>query len=117
MDTATSLFKGLREVSSYEYENRVMILTDAQPNTGDFSSYGLMYNVKKNADSRLYTTFIGVGRDFIQASSSKSPRSRAPTTTPSLLRPLPQRIEEEFDFMVTPLVFDSGSISRPTAGG
>jgi Ca-activated chloride channel family protein len=64
MDLATSQFKGLREQSSYEYENRVMILTDAEPNTGDISSYGLMYNVKKNAESRIYTTFIGIGVDF-----------------------------------------------------
>jgi len=64
MDMATSQFKGLRPESAYEYENRIMILTDAEPNTGDTSSYGLMYNAKKNAESRIYTTFIGIGVDF-----------------------------------------------------
>jgi Ca-activated chloride channel family protein len=107
MDLATAQFKGLREVDSYEYENRVMILTDAQPNTGDTSSYGLMYNVQNNADARIYTTFIGVGVDFNSGLIEQITKVKgANYYSVHSYWHFRQRIEEEFDFMVTPLVFD-----------
>jgi Ca-activated chloride channel family protein len=107
MDLATSQFKGLREMSSYEYENRVMILTDAEPNTGDISSYGLMYNVKRNADSRIYTTFIGVGVDFNSGLIDQITKVKgANYYSVHSYWHFRQRIEEEFEYMVTPLVFD-----------
>jgi Ca-activated chloride channel family protein len=107
MDMATSQFKGLRAESSYEYENRIMILTDAEPNTGDTSSYGLMYNAKKNADSRIYTTFIGIGVDFNSGLIDQITRVKgANYYSVHSYWQFRQRIDEEFDYMVTPLVFD-----------
>jgi Ca-activated chloride channel family protein len=107
MDLATTQFKGLREQSSYEYENRVVILTDAEPNTGDISSYGLMYNVKKNADSRIYTTFLGIGVDFNSSLIEQITKVKgANYYSVHSYWHFRQRIEEEFDYMVTPLVFD-----------
>jgi Ca-activated chloride channel family protein len=61
---ATRQFDGLSELNSYEYENRIMVLTDAQPNTGDYSSSGLLGIMKNNAERRIYTTVIGIGVDF-----------------------------------------------------
>jgi Ca-activated chloride channel family protein len=69
IDMATGLFRNLREVSSYEYENRMIILTDAQPNTGDISSSGILQKIKSNAAGRIYTTFIGIG--VIQFSANR----------------------------------------------
>ena len=107
MDLATAQLKGLRQQSSYEYENRVMILTDAEPNTGDISSFGLMYNVKNNAESRIYTTFIGIGVDFNSSLIEQITKVKgANYYSVHSYWHFRQRINEEFDYMVTPLVFD-----------
>ena len=47
-----------------EKKNRIIIITDAMPNYGDFDEDSLMGLVKNNATSGIYTTFIGVGVDF-----------------------------------------------------
>jgi Ca-activated chloride channel family protein len=62
LDMATGLFRGEFEINSYEYENRIIVLTDAQPNTGDISSYGFSNTLMRNADNRIYSTVIGIGR-------------------------------------------------------
>ena len=64
MEMATDLFNELTEVSPEEYENRIIFLTDAMPNIGDISSSGLLGMTEDNADSRIHTTFIGIGLDF-----------------------------------------------------
>jgi Ca-activated chloride channel family protein len=107
MDMASAQFRGLREVNSYEYENRIIILSDAQPNTGDFSSSGLFNNMRTNADSRIYTTFIGIGVDFnTDLIEQISKIKGANYYSAHSYYQFKQRIEEEFDFMVTPLVFN-----------
>jgi len=40
MQLGTEQFQGLSELNNYEYENRMMVFTDAQPNTGDVSVSG-----------------------------------------------------------------------------
>jgi Ca-activated chloride channel homolog len=97
----------LREVDSYDYENRIIILTDAQPNAGDLNSASLMSTIQKNAEGRIYTTFIGVGVDFnsdlvneiTQVKGANYYSVHAP-------REFRERVESEFDYMVTPLVFN-----------
>ncbi len=107
MDMATRQFHGLYEINNYEYENRIIILTDAQPNTGDTSSSGLMNNVLNNANNRIYTTFIGIGVDFNsnlveQITKTKGANYYA-VHSPREFR---ERMDDEFDYMVTPLVFN-----------
>lgn len=107
MDMATRQFKGLSELSSYEYENRIIVLTDAQPNTGDISSSNFMDSVERNAGSRIYTTFIGVGVDFNTNLIERITKVKgANYYTVHSHRQFSRRVNEEFDFMVTPLVFD-----------
>jgi len=93
--------------NSSEYENRIIVLTDAQPNTGDFSSSGLASTVQDDADQHIYTTFIGIGVDFnsdlIEQISKIRGANYYSVHSPSQFR---QRVEEEFDYMVTPLVFN-----------
>jgi Ca-activated chloride channel family protein len=107
MDIATGQFRNLLEVNSYDYENRIILLTDAQPNTGDTSSSGMMGTVTKNAANRIYTTFIGIGVDFnsslIEQISSAKGANYYSVKSPGEFR---QRVQDEFDFMVTPLVFN-----------
>ena len=63
MKLATELLDGY-EVDPYEYENRIIFLTDAMPNTGILGSYSLLRQLSRNADNNIYTTFIGIGVDF-----------------------------------------------------
>ena len=107
MDLATKQFKGLSELSSYDYENRIIVLTDAQPNTGDISSSNFMDSVERNAGSRIYTTFIGVGVDFNTQLIKRITKVKgANYYTVHSHREFNRRVNEEFDFMVTPLVFN-----------
>jgi Ca-activated chloride channel family protein len=107
MKIATEQFRNLLEVNSYDYENRIILLTDAQPNTGDTSSSGMMGTVTKNAANRIYTTFIGIGVDFnstlIEEITSAKGANYYSVHSPREFR---ERVAEEFDFMVTPLVFN-----------
>lgn len=107
MDMGTSQFRDIYENDSYEYENRIIFLTDAQPNTGDTSSTGLMDTVRRNADRRIYTTFIGIGVDFNSELIEEISKTKG-TNYYSVHSPMEfkQRVADEFDFMVTPLVFN-----------
>jgi len=95
------------ELNSYEYENRIIIITDAQPNTGDFSSAGLGGALARNADNRIYTTFIGVGVDFntqlIELITKIRGANYYAVHSPREFR---ERMDQEFDYMVTPLIFN-----------
>ena len=107
MDIARDQFRSLRDLNSYEYENRIIILTDAQPNTGDISFSGMMGRVQDNAANRIYSTFIGIGVDFNSGLVEQITKTRgANYYSVHSPKEFKQRIDEEFDFMVTPLVFD-----------
>lgn len=107
IDMATRQLKGTSELNSYEYENRIMVLTDAEPNTGDISSTNFMNEVEANADNHIYTTFIGVGVDFNTSLIERITKvNGANYYTVHSSREFNRRVNEEFDFMVTPLVFD-----------
>ena len=45
-------------------ENRIVLITDAEPNTGDFTTEGLAARLKANAADGIFTTIVGVGLDF-----------------------------------------------------
>jgi len=107
LNAALRQFKGMYELNNYEYENRIIVLTDAEPNTGDYSTTGLWNIVRDNAASRIYTTFIGVGVDFntrlIDQITKIKGANYYSIHSPGDFR---ERIQQEFDYMVTPLVFD-----------
>jgi Ca-activated chloride channel family protein len=107
MNMGLTQFKNFMEVDSYEYENRIIILTDAQPNTGQININELGDIMDDNADSRIYTTFIGVGVDFnselIELISKVKGANYYSIHSPREFR---ERIDDEFDFMVTPMVFN-----------
>jgi Ca-activated chloride channel homolog len=107
MDLATDLFDEYLTYSPDDYENRVIFITDAMPNLGDTSRYGLLGMAERNADDRLHSTFIGVGVDFntqlVNYITGIRGSNYYAVHSPSEFR---RRLDAEFDYMVTPLVFD-----------
>jgi Ca-activated chloride channel family protein len=107
MNMGLTQFKNFLEVDSYEYENRIIILTDAQPNTGQLSINDLGDIMYDNAESRIYTTFIGIGVDFnselIELISKVKGANYYSVHSPREFR---ERVDDEFDYMVTPMVFN-----------
>lgn len=107
MEMATDLFNELTEVSPEKYENRIIFLTDAMPNIGDISSSGLLGMTEDNADNRIYTTFIGIGLDFNTELVEYITKIRgANYYSVHSAGQFRGRMDDEFEYMVTPLVFD-----------
>lgn len=104
---ATELFKEYLNVNSYEYENRIIVITDAMPNYGRTDDESLMKYVKENADKGVYTSFIGVGVDFnTELTEAISDVKGANYYSVHNSKEFKNRMGEEFEYMVTPLVFD-----------
>lgn len=103
----TELFAEYLEVDRREYENRIIFLTDAMPNRGETSETGLLGMTGKNADNNVYTTFIGIGVDFNTELTETITKIRgANYYSVHSAKEFKQRMDDEFEFMVTPLVFD-----------
>ncbi len=104
---ANKLYEEYQNVNSDEYENRIIVITDAMPNTGDTSPESLLGMVKSNAEKGIYTTFIGVGVDFnTELIEEISDVRGANSYSVHYAKEFKERMDEQFDFMVTPLVFD-----------
>ena len=104
---ATKLLEEYQDVDQSEYENRILYLTDAMPNIGATDEDELLGMTESNAKKNIYTTFIGIGVDFnteliehitkIRGSNYYSVHSADE---------FQERLADEFEYMVTPLVFD-----------
>jgi Ca-activated chloride channel homolog len=89
------------------YENRIIFLTDAMPNLGEISEDGLFGMTQNNAAQGIYTSFIGIGIDFDTELIEEITKIRgANYFSVHNAEEFQQRLDEEFDFMVTPLVFN-----------
>jgi Ca-activated chloride channel family protein len=108
IEEGTALFDRFQQADKSEYENRIIFLTDAMPNIGETGEIGLFQMLEDNADRGIFTSFIGIGSDFntelmesgiakIMGANYYSVNSASEFKT---------RMNDEFDFMVTPLVFD-----------
>ena len=100
------LFEGIN-TSDPLYENRIIFLTDAMPNTGELSKNKL-FGLAKNASERnIHTTFVGVGVDFnndLVEYVSKTKGANYFSVHSS--KAFSKLLDEEFEYMVTPLVYD-----------
>jgi len=100
------LFEGIN-TSDPLYENRIIFLTDAMPNTGELSKNKL-FGLAKNASERnIHTTFVGVGVDFnndLVEYVSKTKGANYFSVHSS--KEFAKLLDEEFEYMVTPLVYD-----------
>lgn len=105
--SANELLTEYTDVDNDEYENRIIVITDAMPNTGEISDNSLMSMVKKNADKGIYTSFIGVGVDFnTELIETISNVKGANYYSVHNSEEFKSRMGEQFEYMVTPLVFD-----------
>ena len=89
------------------YENRIVFITDAMPNRGELRKEGLLGMAKQAAKQHIHTTFIGVGVDFntdLVEYVSKIKGANYYSVHSS--REFSRRLDKEFDYMVTPLVYD-----------
>ena len=106
-EEATKLLDEYKNVDTNEYENRIIVITDAMPNYGETSDEGLLSYVKNNADDGIYTTFIGVGVDFnTELTEAISDVRGANYYSVHNSSEFKDRMGEQFEYMVTPLVFD-----------
>ncbi|MCX6678329.1 MAG: VWA domain-containing protein [Methanothrix sp.] len=107
MEKGTALFNRFLQADKSEYENRIIFLTDAMPNIGETGDLGLYRMLEDNADQGIYTTFIGIGVDFnTELVESVTKIKGANYYSVHSAGEFRKRMDDEFDFMVTPLVFD-----------
>lgn len=107
MRKGTDLFDEYLKVDQEEYENRIIFITDAMPNTGRTDEDSLLGMTEENAENKISTTFIGVGVDFnTELVESISKVRGANYYSVHSAREFKTRMDDEFEFMVTPLVFD-----------
>lgn len=88
-------------------EARIIYVTDAMPNTGDTGSGSLADRLGGMAEEGIHTTFVGVGVDFNTrlVDAITSTRGANYYSVDSAER-FEERMGEEFEHMVTPLVYD-----------
>jgi len=107
MEKGTALFDKYLDADQEEYENRIIFLTDAMPNRGATSEQGLLGITGSNADNKVYTTFIGVGVDFNTELVEAITKIRgANYYSVHSSKEFKTRMDDEFEYMVTPLVFN-----------
>jgi len=92
---------------SKDYENRIVFLTDAMPNSGELRKDKLFGMAKKASNRGIHTTFIGIGVDFnndlVEYVSKTKGANYFSVHSSSEFKKL---LDKEFDYMVTPLVYD-----------
>ncbi|KPQ45388.1 MAG: von Willebrand factor type A domain protein [Candidatus Methanoperedens nitroreducens] len=98
---------GNKKSDQEQYADRIIFLTDAMPNTGETKEEEMLKSFRENAANSIYTTFIGVGVDFNTELVEKMTRIQgANYYSIHSAEEFRKRMDEEFDYMVTPLVFD-----------
>ncbi len=89
------------------YDNRVIFLTDAMPNTGVTDKDGLVGIAKQHAAQGRHSTFIGIGIDFhADLAKAITEIEGANHYSVNSAEEFAKRMDEGFEYMVTPLVFD-----------
>lgn len=107
VQTAEEMLAPYEDADPEEYENRIVVLSDAMPNIGETSNSGLNGRMTEAADRGVYTTFVGIGIDanlnVVDAITEVKGANYYGVRSPEGFR---QRLDEEFEYMVTPLAFD-----------
>jgi Ca-activated chloride channel family protein len=107
MSEATSMLDPYRDANRSEYETRVVYVTDAMPNLADTSESSLGSRLESAASEGIHSTFVGVGVDFntdlVESINEVRGANYYTVHSPDQFE---ERMDEGFDYMVTPLVFD-----------
>jgi len=102
---AINLYKDLTK--DKDVENRIIFITDAMPNRGELAKDRLFGMVKEAAKDGIYTTFIGVGVDFNSDLVEYITKTKgANYLSIHSSKEFKKRVDKEFEYLVTPLVFD-----------
>ena len=95
------------DTNNDEYQNRIIVITDAMPNMGTTYSSDLEKMIEENSKKNIYTSFIGVGVDFNTEVVEKiGTVTGANYYSVHNEKEFKEQMGEDFDYMVTPLVFD-----------
>ncbi|MFC7027170.1 VWA domain-containing protein [Halomicroarcula sp. GCM10025710] len=93
--------------SSRGVERRVVFMTDMMPNTGETGESGLTELFEAAAADGIHTTFVGMGLDTnAELADALSGIRGANHYFIHSADEFEQRLGDEFDYMVTPLVYD-----------
>ena len=104
---ATEMIKGNELFNVEGFTNRIIVITDAMPNIGKTTKQGLKKAMYENAQAGIYTSFVGVGVDFNTKLVKNITDIRgANYYSISETAEFKKILADEFDFMVTPLVYD-----------
>ncbi|CAF0981461.1 unnamed protein product [Didymodactylos carnosus] len=107
IDCSASLFDSSLLMTDNEYNNRILFLTDAQPNQGDLDEKHFNSRIEQLAKHRIYTTFIGVGIDLnTQLISSITKNRGANYFSVHDSKNFLELLDKDFDLILTPLVFN-----------
>jgi Ca-activated chloride channel family protein len=99
------LFKSIEK--DPEVENRIIFITDAMPNRGELAKDRLFGMIKDASKDGVYTTVIGVGVDFNNDLVEYITKIRgANYLSIHSEEEFKRRVDKEFDYLVTPLVYD-----------
>lgn len=102
-----AMLKDFEGESAAGSHNRIVFLTDAQPNVGDTSETGLVGLVQAAAKKSIFSTFIGIGLDFntdlVEHFAKVKGCNYFSTMSSSQMA---KTLDQEFDFFVSPMVFD-----------
>jgi len=106
-DEGVDMLTSKTDADPQEVENRVVFMTDAMPNTGVTGRESIVDRIEDAADDGIYTTFMGIGIDANQdLIDSLSAVRGANHYFVHSVSEFEQRLDEEFEYMVTPLAFD-----------
>lgn len=104
-EKATELFNDVNMNS--EYQNRIIVITDAMPNLGITSMDGMTQKIQENSKNKIYTSFVGVGVDFnTKYTEGVSDVRGFNYYSVHSSKEFKKILADEFDYMVTPLVYD-----------
>jgi Ca-activated chloride channel family protein len=107
IDCCASLFDTDAIMTDKEYDNRIIFLTDAQPNEGNLGASHFYSRIEELAKHRIYMTFIGVGIDLnTQLISSITKHRGANYFSVHDSKKFLQLLDKDFDLILTPLVFN-----------
>jgi Ca-activated chloride channel family protein len=102
-----ALLSEYRDADPSVFENRVVFLTDAMPNTGATSAGSLLGMVQQGGEQNIFSTFVGIGVDFNTELTEQITKARgANYFSVHNETEFKVRLDDEFELMVTPLVFD-----------
>jgi Ca-activated chloride channel homolog len=107
IDCSASLFDNSSLMTDNEYNNRILFLTDAEPNQGDLDEKNFNSRIEQLAKHRIYTTFVGVGIDLnTQLISSITKNRGANYFSVHDSKIFLELLDKDFDLILTPLVFN-----------